>query len=119
MNLFFKSFGFAFQGIKLGFKERNMKVHALFAVLCFVAGFIFDITLTEWCIILICIGVVFSLEMLNTAIEHLVDLAEPNYNPKAGAIKDIAAGAVLIFSIIAGIIGIMIFGNYILDLLFA
>ena len=75
MNPFFKSFGFAFLGIKLSLKERNMKVHALCAVLAIVGGFVLDITLTEWCIILICIGGVLSLEMINTAIEHLVDLA--------------------------------------------
>ena len=68
-------------------------------------------------IVLICIGVVLSLEIMNTAIEHFVDLVEPNQNPKAGAIKDLAAGAVLIFSITSAIIGIMIFGKYILVLL--
>ena len=72
----------------------------------------------EWFAILICIGNVISLEMINTAIEHLVDLVEPNHNPKAGAIKDLAAGAVLVFSIISAVIGIMIFGKYILALLF-
>lgn len=76
-----------------------------------------NISAIEWFAILICIGAVLALEMINTAIEHLVDLVEPNYNPKAGAIKDLAAGCLSI-SIISALIGIMIFGKYILALLF-
>jgi diacylglycerol kinase (ATP) len=60
---------------------------------------------------------VLALEIINTAIESFVDLVEPNYNPVAGKIKDLGAGAVLIFSIISALIGIMIFGKYILVLL--
>ena len=118
MSSFFKSFTYAFKGIILSIKERNMKIHVGCAILSILFGFLFNITITEWFVILICIGAVLALEMINTAIEHLVDLVEPNYNPKAGAIKDLAAGAVLVFSIISALIGIMIFGKYILALLF-
>jgi diacylglycerol kinase len=95
MSAFFKSFTYAFKGIILSIKERNMKIHVGCAILSILFGFLFNITITEWFVILICIGAVLALEMINTAIEHLVDLVEPNYNPKAGAIKDLAAGAVL------------------------
>ncbi len=118
MNQFLKSFIYAFNGIALSLKQRNMKIHICCAILVISGGFVFKITQTEWFAILICIGVVLSLEMVNTAIEHLVDLVEPNHNPKAGAIKDIAAGAVLVSAIISCLIGIMIFGKYILDLIF-
>lgn len=117
MLQFFKSFTYAFNGIVLSLKQRNMIIHICCAILVIISGFVFKITQTEWLAILICIGVVLSLEIINTAIEHLVDLVEPNHNPKAGAVKDLAAGAVLVFSIISVIIGIMIFGKYILDLL--
>ena len=117
MNSFFKSFIYAIKGIQLSLKERNKKVLVACALIAIILGFIFKITITEWCIILICIGVVLSLEMINTAIEKLVDLVEPDHNPKAGAIKDLSAGAVLVFSVISAIIGIMIFGKYILELL--
>lgn len=117
MSGFFKSFTYAFNGIKLSLQQRNMKVHVCCAFLVIVCGFILKINITEWCIILICIGVVLALEIINTAIESFVDLVEPNHHPVAGKIKDLAAGAVLVFSIITALIGIMIFGKYILALL--
>jgi len=117
MNSFFKSFTYAFNGIKLSLQQRNMKVHVCCAIIAIVLGFMFKITTTEWSVILICIGIVLSLETINTAIESFVDLVEPNHNPIAGKIKDLVAGAVLIFSIISALIGIMIFGKYILVLL--
>ena len=117
MHPFFKSFTYAFNGLTLSVKQRNMRIHILFAIIAISAAYILNISLTEWCIVLICIGVVISLEIINTAIEALVDLVEPNQNPMAGKVKDLAAGAVLVFSIISAMIGIMIFGKYILDLL--
>lgn len=118
MSHFFKSVSFALNGLKLGWHEKHFKIHLVAAVLCITFGFLLEINITEWFVILICIAAVLSLEMINTSIEHLVDLVEPNYNPKAGTIKDLAAGAVLVFSIISAVIGIMIFGKYILALLF-
>jgi len=115
---FIKSLSFAVNGIKLSWHEKHFKIHLIATAIVIGFGFFFEITIKEWCLILICIGAVLALEMVNTAIEHLVDLVEPNYNPKAGAIKDLAAGAVLVFSVVSAVIGIMIFGKYILDLLF-
>ena len=115
---FLKSVSFAINGLKLAWHEKHFKIHLVAAVLCIALGFFLNISAIEWFVILICIGAVLALEMINTAIEHLVDLVEPNYNPKAGAVKDLAAGAVLVFSVISAFIGIMIFGKYILALLF-
>ncbi len=115
---FLKSVSFAINGLKLAWHEKHFKIHLVATLLCIALGFFLNISAIEWFAILICIGAVLALEMINTAIEHLVDLVEPNYNPKAGAIKDLAAGAVLVFSIISALIGIMIFGKYILALLF-
>ena len=115
---FFKSVSFALNGLRLAWHEKHFKIHIAAAILCIGLGLLLGIDRVEWFAILICIGNVISLEMINTAIEHLVDLVEPNHNPKAGAIKDLAAGAVLVFSIISAVIGIMIFGKYILALLF-
>jgi diacylglycerol kinase len=118
MNSFLKSFTYAYKGIKVALSHRNMRVHILCAIMALITAYILNISLTEWCIILICIGIVLSLEIINTAIETLVDLVEPNQNSMAGKVKDLAAGAVLVFSIISALIGIMIFGKYILDLLY-
>jgi len=115
---FFKSISFAIKGLALAWHEKHFKIHLVAALFAIILGIILGINKVEWCIIIICIGAVITLEILNTAMERLVDLVEPNFNPKAGAIKDLAAGAVLVFAVISVIIGIMIFGKYILALLF-
>lgn len=112
MNSFLKSFSYAFNGLKISLKQRNMKIHITCAVLVIALGFYFKITTTEWCILLLCIGAVLTLEIINTAIEYLVDLVSPNYNELAGKVKDLAAGAVLIVAIIAAIIGCLVFWKY-------
>ena len=114
MSSFAQSVSYALNGLRLAFKDNHMKVHVFMALLVIGAGLFFGITQTEWLICSIVIGLVISLEIINTAIEHFVDLVEPNYNPKAGAIKDLAAGAVLVAALLAVICGIVIFWKYIL-----
>ena len=113
MNSFLKSFFFAFNGIKISLRQRNMKIHVVCALLVIALGFYFKITTTDWCILLLCIGVVIALEIINTVIEHVVDLVSPNYNELAGKVKDLAAGAVLVVAIISAIVGCVIFWNYV------
>ncbi len=119
MHPFIKSFTYAYKGIKLSLSQRNMKVHIACASLVILIGFIFHINNVEWCIVSLCIGLVIAFEMINTAIEYIVDMISPDFNEKAGKIKDIAAGSVLVISIIAFICGILVFGKYIVALLFA
>ncbi|MES2567648.1 MAG: diacylglycerol kinase family protein [Bacteroidota bacterium] len=116
MKLFFKSFTYAWKGLLLCLKQRNMRVMMTCAVLAIALGFALQIDLTDWCFILLCIGGVLALEAMNTAIESFVDLVQPELHPLAGRIKDISAGAVFFFSIISAIVGALIFGKYILDL---
>ena len=105
-----RSFVYAGRGIRLVFSsEANMKIHIVVATLVVICGFIFNINTTEWIACLLCIGLVFGAEMINTAIENVVDLASPDYQELAGKAKDIAAGAVLICAIVSVIIGILIF----------
>jgi diacylglycerol kinase len=113
MSSFAKSVSYAFNGCRLAFKDNHMKVHVLMAVLVISAGFFFGITQTEWLSCSMVIGLVIGLEIVNTAIEHFVDLVEPHFNPKAGAIKDLAAGAVLVASVVAVVCGLVIFSKYI------
>ncbi|MDF2447890.1 MAG: diacylglycerol kinase family protein [Bacteroidota bacterium] len=117
MNKFFKSFTYAANGLKVSLWQRNMKVMVFCAIVAVAVGFTLHICLLDWCIILLCIGVALAFEVMNTAIELLVDLVEPELHPMAGRIKDLSAGAVLLFSVISAIIGILIFGKYILALL--
>ena len=108
-----KSFGYAIAGVYFCLRhERNMKIHLLAAVIVICCGFYFHVTTTEWFVLLITIGIVMSLEMMNTAIEKTVDLVTADFKPFAKIAKDVAAGAVLLFAVIAVIIGAIIFLPY-------
>lgn len=89
--------------------QRNLKVQLMVAVVVIGVSFYLQISLTEWYVVLIMIALVLTLEMINTAIENLVNLFTAEYHPLAGKIKDIAAGAVLLASVFAAIIGGIIF----------
>ena len=111
---FLKGFVYAGQGIKASIREqRNLKVQTMIALMVIVAGFYFDITIIEWCVLLFAIALVIGLEMMNSAVESLVDLVSPDYKPLAGRVKDMAAGAVLFAAILAAVIGVLIFGQYV------
>ena len=114
----YKSFGYAFEGIFTGIKkERNMKIHCL-AMLCVVAaGFVFRISVSEGCICLILFGMILSLELVNTAMEAVVDLVTEERRPLAKLAKDTAAGAVLIAAIMAAGVGLLIFVPKVLELI--
>ncbi|MES2617469.1 MAG: diacylglycerol kinase family protein [Bacteroidota bacterium] len=107
-----KSFAFAFKGLKAAWNERNFKLHLLSTAAAVSLGLYCDIKAFEWLVVLICIGLVLGLEIINTAIEELVDLVSPGFNEKAGKIKDLAAAAVLVASIIALIMAAIIFLPY-------
>lgn len=116
MRKFFKSFVYAFRGMIAGIADqRNLQVLCFIATIVMGAAFYFDIDRLEWCIILLCIGLVIGLEMLNSSVESLVDLVTLEKKPLAGKVKDIAAGAVLFASVMSSIIGIIIFGKYLME----
>ncbi len=94
--------------------QRNLKVQSVIALIVVCAGFYFNIEILEWCAILFSISLVIGLEILNSAIENLVDLVTLERKPLPGRIKDVAAGAVLFSSIMAVIIGVMIFRKYLM-----
>lgn len=111
------SFKYAFCGIITALKkEQNMKIHFTIAILVIIAGIILKISTIEWIICLILIGIVISLELVNTAIEQVVDIAMPEINEKAKIAKDVAAGAVLMVAIISLICGLIIFIPKIINL---
>lgn len=110
MKKFINSFKYAFEGIVSSFKqERNMKIHFLAVILVVIFGLIYKISAQEWITLVILFGMVIASEMINTAIEEVVDIASPTKQKKAKLAKDIAAGAVLINAIIAVIVGLIIF----------
>lgn len=106
----FRSFGYAWKGIRSALRsERNFQFHLFTTLFVCLLGFILQLSTAEWVAIVLCIGLVLTAELLNTAIEKVVDLISPEWNEKAGCIKDIAAGAVLIASATALITGLIIF----------
>ena len=111
------AFGFAFEGIAYTVRtQHNMRLHLVIAVCVLVLSLLLRLTPIEWAIILICIGLVLMTEMLNTAIEAIIDLVSPEYHPLAKISKDIGAGMVVVFSAIAAIIGCIVFAMAILRL---
>ncbi len=111
---FFKSLGFAFQGIITLIKtENNAKIHFLATVIVIFVGFYFEIEKNEWLWVFLAITLVWATEAINTAIEAVVDLASPTMHPLAKKAKDVAAAAVLICSLFAIIVACSIFFGYI------
>lgn len=106
----YKSFGYAFRGIWATIRsERNIKIHCAVAALVVVFGLWLGLSKMEWMICFILFGQVISLELVNTALEAVVDLVTQEWKPLAGKAKDAAAGAVLVSAIFAAVIGLMIF----------
>jgi diacylglycerol kinase (ATP) len=113
-NTFFtgrlKSVTFAFKGaVKLITTEHSVMVQFFLGILVTIAGFYFEITTTEWLFQTLVIGLVMSVEGLNTAIEKMADFIHPDYHQRIGFIKDIAAGAVFFAAITSIIIGLIIY----------
>ena len=108
-----KSFKHAVNGIIWAFKnERNMKIHGAITVLVLISGFVLKINQLDWIILILCIGLVLAAELINTAIEKTLDLLHPQHSRKVKVIKDVSAGAVLILSFIAAVIGVVVFVGY-------
>jgi diacylglycerol kinase (ATP) len=114
------SFRYALAGIKAAFwTEMNMRIHLAAALMVLAVGFVLRVTATEWCFLVLCIGLVWAAELFNTALEALVNLVSPVQHPLAGKVKDLAAGAVLMTALMAAVIGLIIFVPYLARLLAA
>jgi diacylglycerol kinase (ATP) len=113
-----KSFTYAGRGVWILVKTtHNAWVHIAILLVAIVAGFYFRISGTDWVFLVFAGGLVLAAEAFNTAIEIDIDLTSPEYHPFARDTKDVAAGAVLITAVAALIVGIIIFGPYVFQLL--
>jgi diacylglycerol kinase len=90
--------------------QRNLKIHLAIGVLVAIAGLVVGLNQVEWCLIILCIGLTCSAELLNTSVEVLVDLLSPEYHERARVAKDVAAAAVLCSSLAAAMVGLLVFG---------
>lgn len=113
------SFYAAFDGLAYALKtQKNAWIHAAITIFVLVLSFLFKLTLQEWIPILIVISLVWIAELLNTALEAMVDIICPETHPLAKIAKDVGAAFVLIAAILAIIIGSIIFIPKILEILF-
>ena len=104
------SFGYAFNGLKLLIQEEpNAKIHFIVAIAVVVAGFYFKISFLEWIALVFAIGLVITLEIINTSIENMADFISPEKNEMIKKIKDLSAAGVLVSVITAIIIGLIVF----------
>lgn len=108
---FFKSFKYAFQGMRYAFyHEKNLIVMFVIAIITITLGIVLKISYGEGLVIVLLIGMVMALEMVNSAIEVVVDMHDKNQRSEKGKIaKDCACSAVGLMSIIALVVGLMIF----------
>jgi len=114
----FGSFKFAFHGLSSLIKnEHNARIHLIAALIAVIVGIILKISLTEWCILTIVIGLVFITELLNTSLENLADIVDPEWNAAIRKTKNYAAAAVLISAIVSVIVGALIFIPRLLEIL--
>jgi diacylglycerol kinase (ATP) len=111
-----ESFNFAFEGIIHVLRtQRNMRIHFLAAVIVLIAALAVGVSKLELIALLLAIAFVFITEMINSALEHAIDVATTSFDPLAKLAKDIAAGAVLIATVNAIAIGYLVFSGEIAD----
>lgn len=112
----YKSFGYAFSGLESAWRlDQNMRIHALVSILVIIASIFFKISRFEFIIMLVMIILVFTAEMLNTALEKTVDLITKNYDIDAKLAKDVSSAMVLVSAVGSVVVGFIIFIPYILD----
>lgn len=112
-----QSFKYAFHGLFHFYKtETKAIIHSSAAIVAIILGIALHITYIEWLLICFSIGLVIFAEVFNTAIERITDLISPEHHPLAGQAKDLAAGAVMVMSIISILVGVLVFIPRIIDL---
>lgn len=113
MKKFFRSFAYAYQGVRYALSsELNLRIHILAIIVVTLLGFCLSVNKTEWVMLIAMFGLVVVAELFNTAIEQLTNHVSPDFSKQAGLVKDIAAGAVLFAALIALIVGCIIFYPY-------
>ena len=109
---FIRSFGYAWEGFVTAVRtERNIKVMLAMGAAALIVGFLLQLDVTEWCIILVCCGLVIHAELANTAIEAVVDLATDELHPLAKRAKDIAAASVYVLSFMSAVVGLLVYAH--------
>ena len=108
-----KKFGPAFEGLFAAAGHKAVQIQMMLGIAAVIAGFVLKLTYFEWLIFILCIGLVITAEILNTAIEEIGSYLTKLYDPKIKLIKDLAAGAVLTASFTALTAAVVIFLHHI------
>lgn len=115
---FLKSLGFALEGLwEMVLNHNNFRLQIVIGLFAVAAGFFFQLNFSEWMTLILISGLVLIAEMANSSIEMIVDLITKERKKEAKKAKDIAAGMVLLASGLSIVIGILIFGPYLMKLL--
>ncbi len=111
-----ESFNYALAGLLYAVRtQRNMRIHSLTAVLAFILGYVLHLSSVELAVLALTIGMVIMAEMINTALEVVVDLVTQEYHPLAKTAKNVAAGSVLVMALVAIVIGFLLFFDKLAD----
>ena len=114
---FIKSIKYSLDGLFYAYRyEQSLWIHGFAVLLAVILGIIFQIKLSEWAIIFIALGIILALELINTAIEAVVDLTTTEIHPLAKVAKDCGSAASFVMSIVSIVISLFVFGPYFLDL---
>ena len=115
---FFKSFKYSIEGLKYAYKyEQSMLIHVIATICVLLANIFFQVSGIEWLITLLAIGMVLSAELINSAIEAVVDLVTLEEHPLAKIAKDCSSAATLVLACMAALIGIVVYVPYIMGVL--
>jgi undecaprenol kinase len=120
MKRWLKSVYAAYCGIKYGYKsERHIRIHVFIAIAIIFISTILSLSKIEWLVVILIIFGMIALEFMNSAIERTVDLVTKEWDPIAKQAKDLAAAAVLVYAIMAVLIGLIIFIPKLKEVLFS
>ncbi len=111
-----RSFGFAFRGLRVLFREPNARIHAVATFTVVALGWAVRLDAREWCLIALSVSSVLAAEAFNTALEHLANAVSREENPLIGAAKDVSACAVLLAAFGASVVGAIVFGPRLLSM---
>jgi diacylglycerol kinase len=114
---FLKSFGYSIDGLKYAYKyEQSMLIHVIATIGVLIANILFKITPYEWLITFIAIGMVLAAELINTAIEAVVDLVTLEIHPLAKIAKDCGSAATFVLAMMAAVIGCVVYIPHIIEI---
>lgn len=110
-----EKFGDAWRGLKLGVRgQASFAVHFFFATLAILTGLLLECDRVDWCLVALCIGLVLTAELFNSALEALFHGLDGETKARLVGVLDIAAGAVLVASVTAATVGVVVFAHRLL-----